>query len=470
MLIKSLRLQNFKRFEDETYQFQTQFTVMIGENATGKTSILEGLSIFAGAFLLGFGNATKRHIKQSEVRKKLLTVGEVDTLEPQYPTIVSGSALLPSALSVLHSSDQVLSWSRELSGTKNKTTRVNAKNIADVGKRSAKLAQEGQDIHLPLLAYYGTGRLWDKKSEGQLSKPDSRDIGYRDCLDPQSNHALFEKWFSRLEIAGLQKKKEYGVVEAVRSTVKQCIPGCKHFYFDIALGELVVELENQGTICFSDLSDGYRNMLAIVADITHRAARLNPQFGKDVAKEIYGVVLIDEIDLHLHPKWQRRVVDDLKSAFPKLQFIATTHSPFIIQSMQTGEVIDLSSVPDTQHKNLSGSLKSAAIKGSQSLHLPRAPYVNRSIEDIVEGVMGVTLPSRSLRLQKMFDAATQYYQLLETAKELPEHATAEKEQLKVKLDALVAPFSDDVAYHAFLKMERLAAGLSLDEENDEGEK
>lgn len=466
MLIKSLRLQNFKRFEDETYQFQTQFTVMIGENATGKTSILEGLSIFAGAFLLGFGNATKRHIKQSEVRKKLLTVGEVDTLEPQYPTIVSGSALLPSALSLEHSSDQLVSWSRELSGNKNKTTRVNAKNIADIGKRSAKLAHEGQEVHLPLLAYYGTGRLWDKKSEGQLSKPDSRDIGYRDCLDPQSNHALFEKWFSRLEIAGLQKKKEYGVVEAVRSTVKQCIPGCMHFYFDIALGELVVELENQGTICFSDLSDGYRNMLAIVADITHRAARLNPQFGKDVAKEIYGVVLIDEIDLHLHPKWQRRVVDDLKSAFPKLQFIATTHSPFIIQSMQAGEVIDLSSEPEAHLSN-----KSRFDGGSElaAMHFPRAPYVGRSIEDIVEGVMGVPLPSRSQRLQKMFDAATQYYQLLERAKALPEQATAEKEQLKLKLDALVAPFSDDVAYHAFLKMERLAAGLSLDKDVNEGE-
>ncbi len=464
MQIKSLRLQNFKRFQDETYQFQHQFTVMIGENATGKTSILEGLSIFAGAFLLGFENATKRHIKQSEVRKKLLTVGEVDTLEPQYPAIVSGTAKLPAAL--LHSSaDKDVHWSRELSGNKNKTTRVNAKNIADLGKHSAKQVQDGVEVQLPLLAYYGTGRLWDKKSEGQLSKPDSRDIGYRDCLDPQSNHALFEKWFARLEIAGLQRKKEYGVVEAVRSTVKQCIPGCNHFYFDIALGELVVELENQGTICFSDLSDGYRNMLAIVADITHRAARLNPQFGKDVAKEIYGVVLIDEIDLHLHPKWQRRVVDDLKTAFPKLQFIATTHSPFIIQSMQAGEVIDLSAKPQ-QHLSL--QTLSVGVSEPISTHLPKAPYVGRSIEDIVEDVMGVPLPSRSLRLQNMFDAATEYYQLLERAKELPERASAEKEQLKTKLDALVAPFSDDVAYHAFLNMERLAAGLSLKKDVDGG--
>jgi len=70
-------------------------------------------------------------------------------------------------------------------------------------------------------------------------------------------------------------------------------------------------------------------MLGMVADIAYRSAVLNPQLGSEAAQKTPGIVLIDEIDLHLHPKWQRRVVEDLRATFPALQFVATTHSPFI---------------------------------------------------------------------------------------------------------------------------------------------
>ncbi|WP_439146103.1 AAA family ATPase [Vibrio sp.] len=448
MKVQSVTLKNFKRFEEETFNFDQRFTVLIGNNATGKSSILEAVAIFAGSYLLDFGGATKRPIRPGEVREKMINVGEVETLEPQYPVAISGQAkiFLGEEKGV-----QLFTWSRELLGVTKKTTRLNAKSITKLGKQDAQLVQLGGEVTLPLLAYYGTGRLWDKKRDVKLDKPDSREVGYRDCLDPQSNHTLFEKWFKRLELAALQKKKEYGVLEAVRDVIRQCIPGCRHFYFDIALGELVVELKDQGLISFSNLSDGYRNMIAIIADITHRAARLNPQYGRDVAKKIRGVVLIDEIDLHLHPKWQRTVVDDLKRAFPLLQFIATTHSPFVVQSMQPGEVVDLNFIPDLERSDLVAS------------HAPKGQYVNRSIEDIVEEVMDVPLPSRSARLQNMFDAATEYYQVLEEAKSHPEMSDDKKKELQTKLDALTAPFSEDVAYHAFLNMERLAARLELED-------
>jgi predicted ATP-binding protein involved in virulence len=75
-------------------------------------------------------------------------------------------------------------------------------------------------------------------------------------------------------------------------------------------------------------------MVGLVADIAFRCARLNPQLGMNAAKLTTGLVLIDEIDLHLHPEWQQRVLLDLRHAFPRLQFVVTTHSPQVLSSIQ----------------------------------------------------------------------------------------------------------------------------------------
>lgn len=159
-------------------------------------------------------------------------------------------------------------------------------------------------------------------------------------------------------------------------------------------------------------------------------------------------MLIDEIDLHLHPKWQRRVVPDLQRAFPQLQFIATTHSPFILQSLEPGEVIDL----DQPWRADTGRNAPVGVASPGPGHA----FSNRAIEDIVESVMGVALPQRGERYQRMYDAAQAYYTLLA---QVPQADETARQTLKARLDELSAPFSDNVAYHAFLEMERLAAGL-----------
>jgi len=280
-----------------------------------------------------------------------------------------------------------------------------------------------------------------------IGKPDSRMVGYKNCLEPKLDHHLFEKWFSQLELSALQKNKKIAVLEAVRNATKMCIPGAKRFYYDVANGELMIELEDKGYCLFDSLSDGYRNMVAMVADIAHRAARLNPHMGANAATECSGVVLIDEIDLHLHPKWQRRIVGDLQKAFPNIQFIATTHSPFILQSLVPGEVIDLNGINGRLPINPGQEVAAPS---------PEREYSSKSIEDIVEDVMGVEVPQRSHRYQDMYSAAMEYYQVLQEAKDSD---PLKKDELKRKLDELSTPFSDNQAYHAFLEMERMAAGL-----------
>ncbi len=96
---------------------------------------------------------------------------------------------------------------------------------------------------------------------------------------------------------------------------------------------------------------------------------------------------------------------------------------------------------------------------------PTKEYAGKSIEDITEDIMGVDMPQRSKRHQEMYDAAKEYYKILqETPKADAQNDPQKKEELKRKLDELSAPFSDNVAYHAFLEMERMAAGLGKSEQ------
>ena len=101
------------------------------------------------------------------------------------------------------------------------------------------------------------------------------------------------------------------------------------------------QLENGEWIPYGILSSGYKGIVRLVADIAYRAIKLNPHLGENAVVQTQGEVLIDEIDMHLHPKWQKTIVADLKRTFPGIQFIVTSHSPFIIQSLQSDEVINL---------------------------------------------------------------------------------------------------------------------------------
>jgi hypothetical protein len=173
----------------------------------------------------------------------------------------------------------------------------------------------------------------------------------------------------------------------------------------------------------SQLSDGERSFLALICDLGRRLALANPLLGNPLHGA--GVVLIDELELHLHPKWQREVSEKLRETFPNIQFIATTHSPFVIQALRPGELINLD--PDEFGE-----------------------YADKSIEDIAENVMGVELPQKSERYRQMMEAAEAYFRLLRE----PPPIAADVDAAEQRLNELAAPFSDDPAFQALLKLER----------------
>jgi len=239
-------------------------------------------------------------------------------------------------------------------------------------------------------------------------------------------------WFKKMEFMSLRRNETFGALVGVRQAIADCIEDCETVEVDPDFEGLQARFRDGRILPFRMLSDGYRNMLAMVADIAYRAAVLNPHLGKEAPKKISGIVLIDELDLHLHPKWQMNVVPQLKTAFPELQFIATSHSPFIIQSLRPGELVNLDDNPTGE-------------------------YASQPISDIIEFVQGIEkMKSRGSRWKDMYDAAKEYYRILENGKNVSQE---EKDRLKRRLDELAAPFADDPAYAAFLAMERLAAGM-----------
>lgn len=436
-MLKNFTLRNFRRYESATFQFHPQFTVLIGNNGAGKTTVLDGLAMMLNTYFQGAKLATGGGTIKPDDARYILTSKEGQVFRERKDDVYL------EALAHLDGVD--VTWRRDIGDRGGK-----AKELVRLGAKGREQIKSGGSPDLPLLLYYGAGRLWNVHDDVETEKPSSQLDAYRYCLDPKSDHKAFEKWFKKLSYSELQKRTSIPAVTAVKNAVLVCIPGAKNFFHDTDQDQLTICLEKEGLVPFNSLSDGYRNMVGMVADIAHRASRLNPHFGTDAPLLTKGVVLVDEMDLHLHPKWQRRVVSDLKKAFPSIQFIGTTHSPFILQSLEPGEVIDLDQPLKCSSEGLGLGPEGIATPG------PSQDFSNRSIEDIVESVMGVPVPQRSERYQRMYDTAKEYYALLEQAKQADEGM---RQQLKTQLDALSAPFSDNVAYHAFLEMERLAAGL-----------
>lgn len=426
MQIKTIKLSNFMCFTEHMVELASRFNLIVGNNGTGKTSILNGLSIALGATFrpipLRMLDST---IRFDQVHRKFYTKGDTATSEPQFPSRVECSGMMAG---------EECSWGAVL----NRDGLIvpsdgNALPLLGKVMAVADRIAKGEDLLLHVVANYGTGRLWMQLSETGVEtlSPDTRTQGYADCLNPASHEKRLLEWFKTNELIALQKNTRIGVLEACRKAICACVPGASHVYFDISLDQLVLEIDGK-RLPFVYLSDGYRNMLAMAADIAVRCATLNPHFRENAATETPGVVLIDEIDLHLHPKWQRSVITDLMKAFPKVQFVATTHSPFVIQSLPASADVQLINLDDPAETDVQ----------------------NKSIEDISEWIQGVDLPQRSQRYVQMMDKASQYFGML---KDESASTDDQRQSARRELEQVVMPFSDNPGYHAFIKMQEIAS-------------
>lgn len=438
MRIDRLLLKNFKGFESKEFSFHPEFNLIVGRNGSGKTSALDALSVAVGSWLLGIRGAETRHIRSNEVRLVDFEHEEIDEggqkhvsvqWERFYPCEITAHGLVQ---------EQQISWIRSLNSPNGRTTYVNASNIKQLASKADQAVRQGHDATLPLVSYYGTGRLWQEPRESftvadpmKVASKDeqSRLSGYWNSVDPRLSVSQLTRWIARQSWIAYQQQNRFSpVFSAVKEALISCVEDARDLYFDASLGEVVVAFP-QDTQPFSNLSDGQRCMLAMVGDIAQKAAKLNPQLGGKVLTETQGVVLVDELDLHIHPRWQRSLIEDLRRAFPKIQFICTTHSPFLIQSLRSGEELIM----------LDGQ--------------PTAELGNLSIEDIAQAIQQVPETQVSERYAAMTEAAKNYLEMLEQAAIAPEEKLAD---FKSQLADTIKPYADNPAFQAFLEMKRVA--------------
>ncbi len=341
MRIDSLKISNFKGFKELECSFHPEFNLIVGENGTGKTALLDALSIAVAGWFHGLRGVPQRLMQPFEVRLVPFERRNVDeggeewisvNWEHQYPCIISVSGEV---------SGTPLSWSL---GTESvvdfKATEVSA--IGDLARKAYEDVTSGGGNTLPLVSYYGTGRLGNYQpgqgkvlGETGVARKESRLDGYGKGVDASLAVTDVIRWIAREDwITYQQRGREPAVYPAVREAMIRCLEGARDIRFDAAFSEVIVEFGDQITHPFDNLSDGQRCVLAMVGDIAMKAATLNPHLGRKVLEQTPGVVLIDELDLHLHPRWQRHVIEDLRRTFPKIQFFAATHSPQLISEVK----------------------------------------------------------------------------------------------------------------------------------------
>lgn len=347
--IDTLHLENYRTFQELTIDLDPRLTVLVAANGGGKTAILDALVSAWALFFSGLGvDARAARFSQQDVRRVL---GREHTME----------AALPARIHVTGSMDGVsLGWGQAFHATGKKAKLSHTKGDAQrlIGKLVRRnvteyaAATRATAPTLPLICYYGTGRLWHTAARSAENKADQADTsrlsGYTDCLAPTSSFQFFENWFRRFayeaqsEITSSRASphKPQERLEGVRRAVNRLLApsGWHRLEWDFAEEALVASHADHGRLPVRQLSDGIRNMIGLVGDIAHRAVRLNPQFGADAYRRTPGLVLIDEVDMHLHPGWQQTLLASLRDAFPEMQLVVTTHSPHVLSTVDVSSI------------------------------------------------------------------------------------------------------------------------------------
>ena len=349
MKLKKIKISNYRCFKEADISFDDHVTLIVGKNGAGKTAILDAVAVSISTFLLGIDGGVSRSILKDDARYEFHDLD--GTIDPQHQFPVS----IDSSGDCLDEHD--LKWTRSLNSENGNTTIKGARKLTNIAKNVQNRIMTGdKSLVLPLISYYGTGRLYAQKKEKRNIKSLTefkRQVGYVDCMAAESNEKLMLNWFQRQTLKSLQEQQRTGIIEkplllkTVEIAICKCferISGSKNasIIFDLDTHRLVLEFEtadgSSQKFAMDEMSDGYKNTLSMIGDIAYRMAVLNPMLGDKVLEKTPGIILIDEIDLHLHPQWQQTIISDLNTIFPNVQFIVTSHAPAVINSVAKEQI------------------------------------------------------------------------------------------------------------------------------------
>ena len=185
----------------------------------------------------------------------------------------------------------------------------------------------------------------DSDSSSSYASPAPREGRFASLFDDYSNITPIREWladldYRQLKETGSEAARAKAVFDSAIHAIEAIFPEREIKFSEVTPTKDVVFIEHGLRVGLGSLSDGYRSAISWIGDLVRRLVDAFPDMENPL--HAYGVVLVDEIDLHLHPKWQRSIIGQVRQVFPNLQFIVTTHSPFIAQEMtETDKIIVL---------------------------------------------------------------------------------------------------------------------------------
>ena len=382
MFLKEVTIKNYRAVQELNLEFKPGFNLLIGNNGAGKTSVLEAISVGLAGFLAGIDGVSAKSILHDDIHFVLNRAGDASGGIQYFTPVEIGC--------VAEIGGREWTWRRrrvDASGKARTTVEP-----SDIRRIAGNMAND-MNVKLPLLSYQSEARVWQQKRGdfgNELKKKlNDRRCGYIGCLDYSLDIKGIREWCLKMELAAFQQKREIGEYEAFKglvSSVMQRMSGLEErpvLYYDTQVGDIVY-VEKGEVMPVAHLSAGYQSVLWMVMDLAYRLALLNPD-AKEQLNIIPGIVLIDELDMHLHPRWQWNMISALEETFPRIQFIAATHSPIIISSCRHENLISINEARDI-------------------VYLPSA--YGFSVNDILDLRLGsVEKPEWVRKLNRQFDEA-----------------------------------------------------------------
>lgn len=425
MHITRLQLENFRCFKSLEANLNEKVTVFVGENASGKTSLL--LAIAVALSRLFASCAYGRTMKGTDFDKKYVTQWS-ELVNDRDKTCHADASSVVCNVSYLSGQHTLCARLKKAPGNnkyRNNVSREEAQETKALANLFNQLVEEQAPI--PAFAFYGPfrgaeqgGRVRFGRKKVDLSNPFS---AYDRAFEPSIDFDTFLDWFSKEEHNEYMARRDDPCfkskeLEAVRRALERFLSSRNLAYEDphfIPYPKRFVVREKirgkKGSLrLFDNLSDGYRSAIALVGDfarklaITHRYSSANPLDGD-------GILIIDEIDVHLHPSWQYHIIEDLKRTFPNVQLILTTHSPQVLSTLRREEIRVL------------GSLEACGIPEANPYSQPSSFALERIMDTL--GTPKIPEKDDIARLEMMYraglseEADALRYELMQKGVEIP---------------------------------------------------
>lgn len=320
MRVTKLNCVNFRGFHKLDIEFHKRLNVFVGVNGAGKSTILESLAFLLSQF-------SDRMIGESRLVTRLL----------REETTVGESKTTCSIETFLN--DQPTQWSVGRSNQEKYSG--DFRELKTVVERIQTHLAENDQLSLPVLVYYSVNRTVSGASLVQKKVPYNQLSGYDSLRGKLHDFDSFFEWFRQREDLenellreSLKKQKttdyEDRELKAVRLAISKLMPGFSDPRIQREPLRMIVTKDGMELV-IDQLSDGEKCLLALVGDLASKLSIANPSLDDPLRGS--GIILIDEIDLHLHPDWQRQVIPRLLETFPNLQFILSTHSPQVLSKV-----------------------------------------------------------------------------------------------------------------------------------------